>query len=104
MRAGDFVWDLIPNSDGFVLRLPGTDNTCINQFGGTNGPLKFWTDPRSLTDDGSTFRIFEGQIDGIASLKETVEKGIAIYDLAGRRVNRPAHGLYIVNGRKILIK
>ncbi|MBR1499829.1 MAG: CotH kinase family protein [Bacteroidaceae bacterium] len=104
MRSGDFLWDLIPNRDGFVLRLPGTDYTCINQFGGSTGPLKFWTDPRSLTDDGSTFRLYEGLIDGIASHMETPEKGSAVYDLAGRRVEHPSHGLYIVNGRKIVIK
>ena len=38
------------------------------------------------------------------TVRSSFTKGIAIYDLAGRRVNRPAHGLYIVNGRKILIK
>lgn len=69
MRPGSFVWDLIPNQDGFVLRLPGTEYTCINQFGGTTGPLKFWTDPRSATDDGSTFRIYESYLDGIASVE-----------------------------------
>lgn len=27
----------------------------------------------------------------------------AVYDLSGRRVEKPAHGLYIVNGRKVLL-
>ena len=59
MRSGDYTWDLLPNSDGFLLCVTGTENSCINQFGGPNGPLQFWTDSNSLTDDGSTFRVVE---------------------------------------------
>jgi hypothetical protein len=59
MRSGDYTWDLLPNNGGFVLRITGTDDSCINQYGGPNGPLQFWTDSRSLTDDGSTFRVVE---------------------------------------------
>ena len=104
MREGQYVWDLLPNRDGFVLRLPGTDYACLNQIGGKGGPLKLWDDKGSLTDDGSTFRLYEGLIDGIASHRETPEKGSSVYDLAGRRVERPTRGLYIVNGRKIAVK
>ena len=28
----------------------------------------------------------------------------AVYDLSGRRVTKPTHGLYIINGKKVLIK
>ncbi|MCH5169172.1 MAG: CotH kinase family protein [Prevotellaceae bacterium] len=104
MRPGDFYWDILPNRDGFVLRLPGTENACINQYGGSNGPLKIWRDSGSLADNGSTFRLYEGLIDGMASLTKPAEKEPAVYDLAGRRVVRPVHGLYIVNGRKIMVK
>ena len=57
MRSGDYSWDILPNSDGFVLRETGTDYNCINQFGGYGGPLKFWYNGNSPTDDGSTFRV-----------------------------------------------
>ena len=57
MRSGDYTWDLLPNSDGFVLRVSGTENTCINQIGGANGPLQFWTNDNSPKDNGSTFRV-----------------------------------------------
>jgi hypothetical protein len=42
---------------------------------------------------------------GIDSLEEdtTLPSGSAIYDLSGRRVNNPAKGIYIQNG-KIVIK
>lgn len=59
MRQGDYSWDLLPNSDGFVLRENNTEYSCINQIGGSGGPLQFWNNSMSITDDGSTFRVFE---------------------------------------------
>ena len=86
MRPGEYVWDLLPNSDGFVLRVPDTDYTCVNQFGGGGGPLKFWNDPSSPHDDGSTFRVYESYVDGIKLVKtsskaEKVLKNGRIYIL-----------------------
>ncbi len=59
MHSGDYTWDLLPNTDGFVLRVTGTEYSCINQLGGDTGPLQFWTDNRSLTDNSSTFCVVE---------------------------------------------
>ena len=59
MRSGDYSWDLLPNSDGFVLREHNTEYTCINQIGGKGGALQFWNDSKSPTDNGSTFRVEE---------------------------------------------
>ena len=108
MRPGVYAWDLLPNSDGFVLRLPGTESTCMNQFGGETGPLKFWNDQRSTTDNGSTLRITQSIVDGIKSLSESKARGTSsddiIYDLSGRRVSRPNHGIYLRQGKKVLVK
>jgi len=119
MRPGEYAWDLLPNSDGFVLRLPGTDYTCINQFGGSSGPLKFWDSKNSPTDDGSTFRVYEALIDGIENLTPTFSRREgAIYDLSGRQISVGAEtdslldtprsslkkGIYIINGKKVLVK
>lgn len=42
---------------------------------------------------------------GIEDVQSTKnEKQSTIFDLAGRPVSRPAKGLYIVNGKKILVK
>lgn len=59
MRQGDYSWDILSNSDGFVLRQHDTEWTCINQLGGGGGALGFWNDYRSTTDNGSTFRIMD---------------------------------------------
>ena len=40
---------------------------------------------------------------GIKTLTSDKENG-AIYDLQGRRVATPAKGLYIVNGKKVMVK
>ena len=108
MRRGSYEWDLLPNQDGFLLRVPGTPYMCLNQFGGKNGPLRYWDNAQSLTDDGSTFRVMEGpDPDGIAahSFIPTSSDG-AIYDLSGRKIaggQQPmAKGIYIVNGRKVI--
>ncbi len=50
-----------------------------------------------LIDDETT------AIDG-ASLKKNAESRKQIYDLQGRRVNNPQQGIYIVNGKKVVIK
>ena len=111
MRSGEFAWDLLPNSDGFVLRMPGTTNTCLNQFGGESGHLGFWTDDRSLTDDGSTFRLYESIVDGIKDMKDSKNLNDSnTYNLAGQMVNSKwsngkwPRGIVIKGGRKILVK
>lgn len=48
--------------------------------------------------------VFDGDdADGIKSLTPALSKGEGtVYDLSGRRVQKPTKGLYIVNGKKIL--
>ena len=107
VRPGDFAWDLLPNHDGFVLRLPGTEYSCINQFGGSTGPLKFWHDQSSLTDNGSTFRIFEANASGlndIVATKDISGREGGTYNLAGQRVGTHYKGIVIKNGKKVLVK
>ena len=45
-----------------------------------------------------------GDVTGISDIKaETEKKDGVLYDLQGRRVNTPHQGIYILNGKKILI-
>ena len=49
--------------------------------------------------------VFEGETTGISTAKTTVDtKDAAVYDLQGRRVMQPTKGLFIVNGKKVVIK
>ena len=49
---------------------------------------------------------FEEETTGIDATLENIEERIvnSVYDLQGRRVEHPAKGLYIVNGKKTVIK
>ena len=51
-----------------------------------------------------SFRFGEGTT-GIDEITENREQSTAIYDLTGRRVEAiTAPGIYVVNGRKVLVK
>ena len=41
---------------------------------------------------------------GINALKVAIQKGAEVYTINGQRVQNPTKGLYIVNGRKVVIK
>ncbi|MBQ2123519.1 MAG: hypothetical protein II200_05985, partial [Bacteroidaceae bacterium] len=41
---------------------------------------------------------------GIDDITSNVHQQSEIFDLHGRRVNNPGKGLYIVNGKKVMIK
>lgn len=53
-----------------------------------------------------TFVFLDDEVTGIRTIdngKMAMDKN-AVYDLSGRRVQNPKHGLYIVNGKKVIIK
>lgn len=101
------AWELFGNNGGFVMRpVGGGENDWVNQNGGASGPLQFWHSANGRTDDGSTFRIEPVIPDGIYELSETpsFEQGVA-YDLNGRKVVKmQVGGIYIVNGKKVMVK
>lgn len=53
--SNNFIID--QNNDGFTLRTGRSGNNCFNDVGNNNN-FGYWNDPGSLTDDGSTFRVF----------------------------------------------
>lgn len=62
--------------------------------------------PASVVGNASrlTF-VFEGETTGVQELKNSrIEGTESCYDLQGRRVVKPTKGLYIVNGKKVVIK
>jgi len=44
------------------------------------------------------------EVTGIQDIKQSTVNSQLIYDLQGRRVKNPVRGLYIINGRKVIIK
>ena len=54
-------------------------------------------------DDMKALRQDAAGISFIPSHDERGKSGV-VYDLSGRRVTTPRHGIYIINGRKLLIK
>ena len=100
-----YVWDALANDDGFILKVPGSEHKCINQYNGGGGPLLLWDDAKALTDDGCTFRIYGSVvIDGIDSVPAASEGEEVIYNLSGQRLSKMQKGINIVDGRKVLVK
>ena len=76
----------------------------IYNFGGTTlGGFKAYMNKSDVnTVKGLSFNF--GTIDAITSLLNGEQNNGEYYDLSGRRVNAPVKGLYIVNGKKVLVK
>jgi len=56
-----------------------------------------------VTTPAPEFLIFDGNTTGIESVKTVENKG-EFFNLAGQRVAQPTKGLYIVNGKKVVLK
>ncbi|MBR2638132.1 MAG: DUF4091 domain-containing protein [Bacteroidaceae bacterium] len=69
------------------------------------GTFDAWSNSEGYSDRYSNlFRIEVTESDtGIDNIAESTNDN-TIYDLSGRRVTNPAHGIYIVNGKKVLVK
>ena len=65
-------------------------------------------DPEQPDIDVKFISLFGGDVDDTPTGIETVKKDdnapTMIYDLSGRRVSKPVKGIYIVNGKKMMIK
>ena len=45
-----------------------------------------------------------GDLTGVKAIEKALLSGKTVYDLSGRRVEQPVKGVYIVNGKKVVIK
>lgn len=74
---------------------------------GTLAAGKCWIElvPSSPAHTRALSIVHEGETTGISTVKTAVDtKDAVIYDLQGRRVMQPTKGLFIVNGKKVVIK
>lgn len=47
---------------------------------------------------------YAGAVDGIKDMKQNASKSSVYYDLQGRRIAKPAKGIYINNNKKVVVK
>ena len=74
---------------------------------GTLSAGKCWIEliPTSAAHARRLSIVHEGTTTGISTVKTAADtKDAAVYDLQGRRVMQPTKGLFIVNGKKVVIK
>ena len=48
--------------------------------------------------------VLADNVDGIGQVTSSYPSAAVIYDLQGRRVEKPTKGLYIVNGKKVVLQ
>ena len=72
----------------------------------TLGANKAYLDTSAPSNDGKGFTFSFDNVDGIESIENPLPsiESTSIYNLSGQRVSRLTKGLYIVNGKKIVIK
>ena len=98
-----FTPDDIAEADHYVL--DGQNFTWVKDAG-TLPANRCWLKiiPPSTTHARTMNIIFEGDVTGISTVKTATSIDGNFYDLSGRRVTKPTKGLYIVNGKKVVMK
>jgi len=80
----------------------------FKQANGGNGIKAFrsYLRKKPTSNAKSLMMVFQNETSGIDSIISnlSIEEDNCIYDLQGRMVKNPVKGLYIVNGRKVIIK
>lgn len=87
------------SSEDMTLPNPGTPGVDPNNMPAANFiRILVQTDNDSLVSDDA------GIIDGIGTVAQDSEDGQVIYNLNGVKVNNPSKGIYVKNGKKVIIK
>ena len=85
--------------------LYGINNAGKLQKGGSDANIKSFRAYLTAVDETAREISFEGDVTGIENLTPALSQGEgAWFDLQGRRVAQPTKGLYIVNGKKVVLK
>lgn len=103
-----------------VTELTGVDNSeRVRIFSTKDGVAGFYKPNSNITSlaankayvmapatEGALALNFGGNVTGINSVSDNaaMPNNVEIYDLAGRRVNHAVKGVYVVNGKKIIVK
>lgn len=103
-----------------ATELTGVDNSeRVRIFSTKDGVAGFYKPNSNITSlaankayvmapatEGALALNFGGNVTGINSVSDNaaMPNNVVIYDLAGRRVNHAVKGVYVVNGKKIIVK
>ena len=89
---------------GDKLVTAGNKIQAVTKAGKIKGFRAFFPVSTGSGAKDATFTI-DGQSTGIIGIDgDVIETTGNIYDLQGRKVNKPQHGVYIVNGKKVVVK
>lgn len=91
----------VPTANGYVLQQQGGDVNFYKAVAGTKvnafrAYLAAAAGRRLVLD-------LDGAATGIATARQAAGEG-AVYNLSGQRVAQPVKGLYVVNGKKVIVK
>lgn len=77
----------------------------FHKYTGTNIPANKAYLVRDTNSSVNSFNFSYGDANAIQTVAEdSSDKPVVIYDLQGRRIDTPSRGIYIINGKKVLIK
>ena len=104
LQDGEYLWNVYKNGNGFGLECSDQAGNYVNDNG---SKLGFWADPNNAKyDGGGKIKVFEAAnpvVTSISSVAVSTNTN-AVYNLNGQRVEAPAKGLYIQNGKKFVVK
>ena len=91
------------NSDGSITEIDGSKN---HDEGGhiMNSANRAYLVVPQVQAMQSVFNLRFGAFTDVEAVVNDTENAEAIYDLQGRKVAKPAKGIYIINGHKVVIK
>ena len=69
----------------------------------TLGANKAYLETPALGSEVKGFMLYLDEVDGMKTLARPQTDNV-FFDISGRRVSKPGHGIYIVNGKKIVVK
>lgn len=90
---GSYVLQNHTSGEGVAFYLVGSTKPTVNPF---RAYIK------KQDSNVKALRVIFGDANGIEEVRQ--EAATQIYDLSGRRVAQPVKGMYIVNGKKVIIK
>lgn len=89
------------DGDAYILH---TDGALHPANKGTIPFGKAYLPKASVGEAPSLSLIFDNETTGISNIKAIETSNGAFYNLAGQRIAQPTKGLYIVNGKKVVLK